>query len=58
MQTIGRQCALMFTQLDCKETEAKLIYLLACQDADEMSMLSRRVARMAYVRCLCCALLL
>lgn len=49
MAQIGRQCAHMFTQLDCKETEAKLAYLLASEDAQEMAALSRRAANLAYV---------
>jgi hypothetical protein len=49
MAQIGRQCAHMFTQLDCRETEAKLARLLAAQEAQEMKALARRVANLAYV---------
>ncbi|KAG7394222.1 hypothetical protein PHYBOEH_005477 [Phytophthora boehmeriae] len=44
MQWIGRQCANMFTQLDCKETEAKVVALLVDEDLTQTAMFSRNIA--------------
>jgi hypothetical protein len=43
MQWIARQCAHMFSQLDCKEAEATLVTMLMQQNEDEATQLHRRV---------------
>ncbi|TYZ60694.1 hypothetical protein PybrP1_005843 [[Pythium] brassicae (nom. inval.)] len=47
MSWIGRQCAHLFSQLDCKEVEAKLALLIQQQHASESRALLVRIASMA-----------
>lgn len=47
MQWIGRQCAHMFSQLDSKEAEAKLIEVLTRQNMDDAHALRGRVTSKA-----------
>ncbi|RLN92477.1 hypothetical protein BBJ28_00013559 [Nothophytophthora sp. Chile5] len=47
MQWIGRQCAHMFAQLDCRETEAKVLALLLKEELSENDELRHRVTRFA-----------
>ncbi|TMW55056.1 hypothetical protein Poli38472_013818 [Pythium oligandrum] len=49
MQWIGRQCAHMFAQLDCKENEAKLVHLLTKENATATHKLTSRMTDAAYV---------
>lgn len=43
MDWIGRQCAHLFSQLDCRETEAKLVSLLLQQNQHETRALLSRI---------------
>jgi hypothetical protein len=49
MQWIGRQCAHMFAQLDCKETEAKVVAMLLEEENTHLRALRRRVSEIGYV---------
>lgn len=49
MTWIGRQCAHLFTQLDCKETEAKLVYLVMQQHESSTATLRNRVSSLRFV---------
>lgn len=44
---IGRQCAHLFSQLACKETEAKLLLLVQQQHARESRQLLAHIADLA-----------
>ncbi|KAF1795357.1 hypothetical protein GQ600_14254 [Phytophthora cactorum] len=49
MQWIGRQCAHLFAQLDCKETEATVVALLLKEEITQIDSLRDRVSEIVYV---------
>lgn len=49
MQWIGRQCAHIFAQLDCKETEASIVALLMEEELTQIGTLRCRVSEIMYV---------
>ncbi|KAL4152008.1 hypothetical protein PRNP1_008943 [Phytophthora ramorum] len=53
MQWIGRQCAHLFAQLDCKETEARVIALLTAEELTQLGTLRHRACEIAASNKLC-----
>lgn len=49
MEWIGRQCAHLFSQLDSKETEAKLLFMIHKQHQSETRALLKRIGQLAQV---------
>lgn len=46
MRWISRQCAHLFSQLDCKETEARLVHVLTQQHVRDTQALHMRIEQL------------
>lgn len=51
---IGRQCAHLFSQLDSKEIEAKLLFMIQKQHQSETRALLKRIAKFVQAIRDCC----
>ncbi|KAE9332660.1 hypothetical protein PF008_g14843 [Phytophthora fragariae] len=49
MQWIGRQCAHLFAQLDCKETEARVVGMMLKEELKELGTLRGRVSEIVAI---------